>query len=177
MGFREAILQFIERQICDHLIIDEPDVPYQNQIAGYENLNRLRDITSDPGIVLAPSGTNTYDKESFLAPRRPKGHFSTALRRLLCRPIKNFDTTGLRQVNSLFADRKPIFKTPTAFLHIISGEKDIYWPQRNNPATSRLNYQVEYLKVAIDCVFRDLSEPQKELYISCLLYTSPSPRD
>ena len=36
MGFREAILLFIEKQLCDNLIIDEPDVPFQNQIAGYE---------------------------------------------------------------------------------------------------------------------------------------------
>ena len=167
MGFREAILQYIEQQICDYLIIDEPDIPYQNQIAGYEDLNRLRNIESDPGTVLAPdlSGTNAYDMQSFLVPRRPKDHFSTALRQLYCRPIKNFDSTGLRQVKKLFRDREPILQTPTAFLHIISGEKDIYWPQRNRPATSRLNYQVEYLKVAIDCVFRDLSEPQNELLI------------
>ena len=126
---------------------------------------------------LEPSGTNVYDKESFLVPRRPNDHFSTALRQLFCRPIKNFDATGLKQVNSVFADRKPILHTPTAFLHIISGEKDIYWPQRNNPATSRLNYQVEYLKVAIDCVFRDLSEPQVSLPIRPLVTDDERPDD
>ena len=70
MGFREAILLFIEKQLCDHLIIDEPDIPFQNQIAGYEDLNRLRPDPMDNN-KLKPSGTNTYDEESYLAPPRP----------------------------------------------------------------------------------------------------------
>ena len=80
MGFREAILLFIEKQLCDNLIIDEPDVPFQNQITGYEDLNRLRDIRSDAALSVTPS--NTYDTQSYLAPRRPKDNFSTPLRRL-----------------------------------------------------------------------------------------------
>ncbi len=161
MGFREAILLFIEKQLCDNLIIDEPDVPFQNQIAGYEDLNRLRDIGSN--TALAAIGTNTYDETSYLAPRRSNGHFSTPLRRLYCRPIKNSDVTGILGSIGTFDDKNPIFKTPSAFLHINGGEKDLYWPQRTRPAETRLGYQVEYLRVNIDCVFRDLSEPQPEL--------------
>ena len=126
-------------------------------ISGVSMDGRLEGPTGNP-----VPGTST--KNTFLAPRQPKAGFSTTLANLFCRPIKNFDVTGLRPGGITGGpDRGGCLESGTAFLHIIDGEKDIYWPQRNNPAAGRLDRQVEYLKIAIDCVFRDLAEPQKDI--------------
>ena len=42
MGFREALLKHIELQIIQNLIIDRPDIEYQNDVPGYEALNFLK---------------------------------------------------------------------------------------------------------------------------------------
>ena len=157
-GFREAILNDIETRICNQLIIDEPTVEFQNDIAGYQNLYRLKFNQNDQ-VVIGTQGNipsvvpNSEKENAYMAPRRPKiDGYSTPLRKLYCRPITNKDVTGIRNRGN-----RVLF--PTAFVHIIDGEKDIYWPQRNNPVQGRLNHQVEYLKVAIDCVLRNEAEP------------------
>ena len=124
----------------------------------YEPLNNLKFGDSNTPIDSTNSGS------PFQAPRSPKSNlYNTPLRALHCRPINTLDVTGRKvnqqsgnsQSNSCITD-----KPPQAFLHIISGEKDIYWPQRDAPNIGRLSNQIEYLKVGIDCVFRDEATPQ-----------------
>lgn len=163
MGFREQILKKIEKQICENLVLEEdPFVRFQNDIPGYQELNRLRNITSDH--VLSLTGSTVKDHLSFLSPRKPQNSdYNSILRAFYCRPINQRDITGLERLSST---SKPLIETPSAFLSFNTSEKDIYWPQRNNPASARLKDQVEYMKINIDCVFRDetegLGEPNYE---------------
>ena len=205
MGFREALLKHIELQIIQNLIIDNPEIEYQNDIEGYTNLYHLK-FGSDGKIQPPPPGSVDlpyidpytdddakykewlkYRENAYLAPRISNPGYSTALRALHCRPIKNFDVTGLRHVQSQAlpgrpprksdnpksrgvriidvtggVDRGPVDNPPQAFLHIVSGEKDIDRPIRNTKRKARVDHQVEYMKVAIDCVFRDICTPQPE---------------
>ena len=173
MGFREAILKLIEDQVRK-LIIPQPVMVCQNDIDGYQNLYQLKfsgpdasgPITkSSDHISIDSSGRvdQSSKMNSYLAPRIPNAGYSTPLRYLHCRPIQNWDVTGLRPggARARGPDIRPISGAPTAFLHIITGEKDIYWPQRNNPAEGRLGDQIEYLKIAIYCVLRNEAEYEK----------------
>ena len=206
MGFREALLRHIELLIIQNLIIDQPDIEYQNDISGYTNLYKLKldssgKIFKDPTIsgdlpYINPYTTNKderkklndYRENAYLAPRPANPGYHTSLRALHCRPIKNFDVTGLRHTRSQAIpgrldlsddnrsikvqpriisveggiDRGPVDNPPQAFLHIVSGEKDLDRPIRNTARKARLDHQVEYMKVAIDCVFRDICTPQPE---------------
>ena len=163
MDFRSKILKRIEKKIITQLVIENPDEEYQNQIAGYENLDQLKlGATNTDPITISSTGT------TYKAPRRPNlDGYNTPLRALHCRPIQSFDVTGLRASAPIGVAAPPGSRsksksksglpgmTPQAFLHIISGEKDIYWPQRNAPNVGRLDNQIEYLKIGIDCVLRD----------------------
>ena len=184
MGFREAILKEIEKRICMALIIPDQEIEYQNDVRGYTNLYKLQ-FTNDGKIkkdLMQPgnlsytdyvtsnprpeSDIGKYKSTSYLAPRIPNTGYSTPLHALYCRPIQNLDITGLRPIESRRGttggpNRGKVNHTPTAFLHIIDGEKDIYWPQRNRTAKARVDHQVEYMKIAIDCVFRDKCHVQK----------------
>ena len=168
-GFREAILEYIKKLICDNLVLQEdPEIRFQNDVEGYENLYRLKFLGEDKKIILdfpsriITTPTDTDKQNVFYAPRHPfKDGFNTSLRALYNRPLQNSDVTGL-----ISGSESPFtIRTPAVFIHIIDGEKDIYWPQRNNAVTSRLGYQVEYLKVAIDCVLRDETEAEPTLNI------------
>ena len=189
MGFRETILKIIEEQVCKMVLNDDSDIAFQNDIPGYENLYALQPIGPnkefqiDPSIML-PIIRNSQNRlvtnsggllskekieNSYKAPRIQNSSFTSFIRRLYCRPIKNFDVTGLRPQSGRFSKERidpedfdrQISNSPSAFLHIVTGEKDIYWPQRNNPAKSRLDDQVEYLKIAIDCVLKNEAEIDK----------------
>ena len=167
-AFRETILEYIRKQICDNLLLQEdPEIRFQNDVPGYENLYRLKFLGENKKIILdfpsriITTPTDTDKRNVFYAPRHTliEG-FNTPLRSIHNRPVQNSDVTGL-----IPSSEPSIIGTPAAFIHIIGGEKDIYWPQRNRPTETRLNYQVEYLKVAIDCVLRDETEDESSLNI------------
>ena len=149
MGFRGQILNYIYNQLCTKLIISEPNKSYQNSISGYEDLNWLQQ--SDNRIVAPTPGTDA-DKP-YLAPRQSKlPEFNTPLRMLYNRPITQNDVAGLR-IDPI--TKLPEIMTPSAFIHIVTAEKDLYFPSRRIPAEGRLNDQIEFLKIGIDCVLRD----------------------
>ena len=147
MGFRGQILNWIYNQLCINLLIDNPEESYQNAINPDLNNLKIGDKTHQISIT-APGN-------KYLAPRQPKLlEFSTPLRRLYNRPTTQNDVTGLKVENGF-----PKVITPSAFIHIVTAEKDLYFPSRRIPAEGRLNDQIEFLKIGIDCVLRDETEP------------------
>lgn len=154
MNFRNAVLNDIRKRICDHLIIPEPKVTFQNFISGYSNLDDLKFDRDTQEVQLSPTNADGI----FYAPRRANSGFNTALRSVQDRPIKNFDVTGLRPASAtgvperIENDPAP---APTTFIHIVEARKDIDPPGRTNAQPGRLDQRIEYLELAIDCVLRD----------------------
>ena len=150
VGFREQLLNEIYNYLCMKLVIEQSEISYQNNIPGYSDLNRLKIGDENNRISVSTSG-NTY-----LVPRRPKlPEFNTPLRSLLNRPITQVDVAGLKVDSS----KKPLINTPSAFMHIVTAEKDLYFPSRRIPADGRIKDQIEFLKIGIDCVLRDETDP------------------
>ena len=151
-GFREQLLKIIEKEIICELIIDDPMIPYQNGVTGYGNIYRYKftglnqggqilldsSLGDISGIKEVPnSSPKSYEltdlsgnrlvgmspKYSFMAPRQPRSGYSTPLRKLYCRPIENFDVTGLRPGGIIGGSGGNRNGDDVAFLHIITGEK------------------------------------------------------
>lgn len=157
MGFRSKLLTWIYNQLCQ-LIIDEPEISYQNDISGYSDLNNLN--IGDKNSQISKIGSNVNNR--YFAPRQPNTNFNTPLRKLYNRPITQNDVSGLRTETKQRGNADltlPLINTPSAFLHIVTAEKDLYFPSRRIPAEGRLRDQIEFLKIGVDCVLRDETEP------------------
>ena len=152
IGFREQLLNYIYNQLCGQLVIPDPKSSYQNDINN--DLDKLQLGNASTAISLQSSVANLGVR--YLAPRQPNGNFNTPLRCLYNRPITQVDIAGLRIDSNT---KLPEVNTPSAFIHIVTAEKDLYFPSRRIPAEGTLKDQIEFLKIGIDCVLRDETEP------------------
>ena len=96
---------------------------------------------------------------------------------LLCRVV--IDVCICDYLCSLYSDDSLFFflmirRPPRSTLDRSSAASDVY---KRQSKTNVMNYNIENLDILIKKDERSFLEHQLELLLSCLLYTSPSPRD
>ena len=146
MAWRRQILSYLEEQICTTLMVDRPELAFENDIN--PALNRLK-VQNRNAIPITEESTDVPVNERFWAPRVANScgvdRWNTPLRHFFSRPVNDKDLTGSQETD----------RVPAAYLQVLGGRQDTGNYGMSAPEPGRLDHQIEYFTFIIHGVFRD----------------------